>query len=74
MAKVVSINKYQWNRCEREIMATVLHANGLLGSAEVIERIGHDPEKMTKALIRLLDLGELQMSVDWNLRISGVYK
>jgi len=55
-------------------MATVLHANALLGAGEVQEKIGHHEVEIRRAIVYLVDLGKIQVTIDWKLRIEGSLK
>lgn len=69
-AKVIPIkNRIKLNPVERQVMATVVHSNGLLSLKEVVEQIGKDEKNITRAICRLLNLGKIQMKVDWTLRV-----
>ena len=73
MSKVTQI-RFRMNRYEREVMATVLHANALLDAGEVQEKIGHHEVEIRRALVYLVDLGKIQVTIDWKLRIEGSLK
>ncbi len=69
-AKVIQIkNRLKLNPMERHVMATVVHSNGLLTPKEVVERVGLDEKEIARAICRLVDLGKIQVKLDWTLRI-----
>ena len=69
-AKVIPIkNRIKLNPLERQVMATVVHSNGLLSPKEVVEKIGLDEKKIAGAICRLVNLGKIQVKLDWTLRV-----
>lgn len=69
-AKVIPIkNRIKLNPVERQVMAIVVHSNGLLLPKEVVERIGQDEKEIGRAICRLVDLGKIQIKMDWTLRV-----
>lgn len=75
MSNIIPIaNRFHLNRYQREVMATIVHSNGLLDAGEVLEHINHDEVQMRQALVYLVDLGKIQVTIDWKLRIEGSLK